>query len=239
VIAVPRARIKALIASLTGLDPGQVVWAGEPSPAVWTIDGQGAYGLLTISSTAVNQHGWDDTNRIEGAGGSLTTSLRGAREVPISIRYESHGPLSDVLAEDILELVRTRIFSSTAQATMDAFRAAVSAVGDIIVPPRMVIDTRQISVAILDMTMRYSQFDDQSLPSDGCIKRVTGTGTLGGAADAGIVAFDSALASGAPNGALGSSVQRWTIVATGNGSPNGTITAQTQRWTVAAVGSSP
>ena len=217
-IPVPRTGIKAVLAAITGLPAGQVIWSPEPEPAVWpSSDGRGPFGLLIVSGTGVNQQGWDDISRVEGFGGAMTTTSRGARLLPMTLRYDSFAPATQWLAEDALELVRTRIFADLYQAQLDALKAAVVDVGQIQrLPTPPSVNNRLISSALLQLTIRYSQVDDRTQPTDGVIKRMQATGTLSGAIGSGVVTVDSANGGGAPNGSLAASLQRWTTTGAGS-----------------------
>lgn len=180
---IPRATIKSILASLSGLQASQVIWNGEPEPAVWpTSNGAGPFGLLRIITNRLVQYGSDDVSRVETSSpsaGTMISTQRGARSLYLTLRYDSYAPVTSQLAEDVLEQIRTRVFYEPTLATLDGIKAAIINVGDITTLPTLPsVDERVLSSAVLEISFRFSQTDDRTQSGDGVIKEVHGTGTI-------------------------------------------------------------
>lgn len=186
-IPIPVAELKAFFLAISGLPAGTPVnWDDESEDGIFPpVDGtetQVHFGILRISCLSVLQNeGTDDLLQTSDADGNMTLLANGARVLSLSIGYESHAAANQFRAADVLERIRTRLDAAPKwhERLLAETGCAVVDTGAVVRLP-LVIDTRAMSVAALDLTLRMRQSDDVTDEGDGIIEQVEGTGTIDG-----------------------------------------------------------
>lgn len=183
-------RIDATHVSLGGsVGNGAYTSGGTLRPAAF--DNTGAlvavpwrWGLLRVSSSNRESHGWDFTQSIDNVDGTTTQTNVGQRRVTLGLDYFSFDPTGSVMADDVLEDLRTNLWQG---AILDAFTAIGGApvtYGNVFPLPAGFNGT-ETSAAHLDVVIRLpavvSQVVGRSATPTGkntWIQEAKGTGTI-------------------------------------------------------------
>jgi len=82
------------------------------------------WGLLRVSASSREANGWDFTVNQDNVDGTTNQTTVGARRVVLGLDYFSFDPTATVLADDVLETLRTQLWHGS---ILDAFTAIQSA----------------------------------------------------------------------------------------------------------------
>lgn len=141
--------LKAWFASVSGVDPNNVAWAGE-------VVGMHGYPFATLQLMAQGAEPGTDEVRFtdQGADTDLAVEVVGNRRLTLSVRAYSRDQRPAYRAYALLERVRGRLY---APSTQDAFSAVGLGLREsaALVDVSRVYDGRQESVAALDLAFNW------------------------------------------------------------------------------------
>jgi hypothetical protein len=134
--------------------------------------------MLRVGASSRNAIGWDDLRKTDNNDGTFTVAQVGRRQIVLSIECFSYASADVVIADDILEQLRSRIQSPDNLATLNGMQLVQETSGPIITLPTSVNGT-ELSAAHLDMTVALAWQDSANYPGgNGWIGEVIGTGTV-------------------------------------------------------------
>lgn len=174
----PRAKFKALVAAVTKVQPAYVVWRGEQEPAYLQPSREYLWASIRVGTSSRVGVGTDDLRRTNNPDGSFTTNQTGRRQIILSFECFVWGPGMDVIADDVLDTLITRIWQPINLATVNAMALVIETCGPILPLPTYV-NGRYISAAHVDLTVALANQETAYYPGgNGTIGEVIGTGTV-------------------------------------------------------------
>lgn len=174
----PRAALKALFAKVLGLPTAYVVWKGDKEPSPVRPAPQFTWAMLRVGVSSRNAVGWDDLRKADNGGGSLSITQVGRRVLVLSLDLFSYASADVVLADDLMEILRSRIQSPDNLQALNAMGLVQETSGPITPLPTSV-NGSEISAAHLDMTVALAWQDTATNPGgNSWVSEVLGTGTV-------------------------------------------------------------
>lgn len=149
--------------------------ASPPSPFRW--------GLMRIAASSREGEGWDDNRRTDNGDGTFSMKTVGGRRITLSCDYFSFDPSLEVMADDVLEEVRTRLWDGDILNAFNTVGCTPVTYGNVVPLPLGVNGTER-SGAHLDIVIRMAVWNTlvNERGSKGgvndYINEVKGTGTI-------------------------------------------------------------
>lgn len=139
------------------------------------------WAWLRVKASRRDAVGWDSYATRYNADGSMDVTANGRRRILLSVDCFSLDPTATVMADDILEDVRTKIWHPEILDALNSIALVAQDVGSIIDLPTQ-RGGRTISAAHMDLTVALATTDVARYPAyvRGWIAEVTGTGTIDG-----------------------------------------------------------
>lgn len=152
----PRDEFRAWLAEVCAIPASNVVWDDEPEPIIGPKAGK-LTGLLTVSITSDQNMLWEQRWDDAGDGGAkVTTSAMDT--ISLSLVYESFESPKKTVARDTLVRIRVKGWQEYFRQKLADLDVVLVDVGTIRQITRVVDDVR-ISVAQLDISIRFTQLD--------------------------------------------------------------------------------
>lgn len=150
--------------TVTVVDSTHVSLNGSIGSGAYTSGGSAApltpwrWGLLRLGTSARAQEQWDDNRRTDNGDGTYGLETVGRRRVTLSVDYFSFDAVSSVIADDVLEDVRTKIWHGDILDAMNAIATTPIDYGNIIQLPTS-INGRDVSAAHIDIDIALAATD--------------------------------------------------------------------------------
>ncbi len=175
----PRAKFKALLASILNLPPSYVTWEGEKDSSTLKPDAAYLWASLTVGTAHRNNVAFDEQRRTDNADGSFSTLQIGRRQMVMSIRCQTYGSIDDIIAEDVLDMLQTRLANPANLDALNGMSLVYEESGKILTLPTYT-NSRAISTAHLEITLALAVVDASAYPGPNkSIGEVLGTGSIG------------------------------------------------------------
>jgi hypothetical protein len=175
--------------SVTLVDGTHVSLDGSTGNGAYTSGGTASplvpwrWGLLRVSASSRSSKGWDDFKYNDNGNGTFSMKSFGGRRIVLGIDYFSFDPALTVMADDVLEDVRTKIWHPDILDALNQNSLVAVTYGDILKLPRSV-NGRELSAAHLDIHVRLAVVDNNVNEVGGAggvnswIMEGEGTGTI-------------------------------------------------------------
>lgn len=158
---------------------------GSLGNSAWTSGGTIAlenpfrWAQLRIKASKRDAVGWDDLHQTDNVDGTITMASKGRRVILLSVDCMSFDPTAEVMADDILEDVRTKIWHPEILDALNGVGLVAQDVGTIVDLPTQRAG-RIISAAHLDITLALAVTDLARYPAvtRGWVQEVTGSGVV-------------------------------------------------------------
>lgn len=173
----PRAQFKALVASICNLPPAYVTWQGEADSSPLKPDPAFLWASISMGTAHRNNVAFDELRRTDNADGSFSTLQIGRRQMVMSFRCQTFGSYDQIIAEDVLDLLQTRLASPVNLDALNGMALVYEESGRILTLPNYT-NSRAISTAHLELTLALAVRDVAFYPGPNkSIGEVLGTGT--------------------------------------------------------------
>lgn len=174
----PRKQFMALLASILNMPTAYVTWQGQKDDSPLFPGKQFLWASMNVGTRARHWVGGDDLRRTDGPGGTITTLQVGRRVMSLSLNLYTYASIDDVIADDQLELLRTRLWQPVNLDVVNAMGLVIETAGPVVPLPTF-INSRYISAANLDMTAALALTDQAFYPGpNNSVGEVIGTGTV-------------------------------------------------------------
>lgn len=175
--------------SVTVIDATHVSLDGSTGNGAYVSGGTAAppmpwrNGLMRLSASSRDAEGWPDNRRTDNGNGTFSVQSVGRRRIMLSVDYFSFDPVLTIIADDVLEDVRTKILHPDILDALNQIGCAAITEGSII-PLPLAVNGSERSGAHLDFAIALAVIDQgvNEVGSVGGVNNwigeVKGTGTI-------------------------------------------------------------